>query len=407
MSKIFTRKLPICPTPSDIYREMISFLSNDKNIVNLLSGRVQFPMQVNLNQIKRKSDLLTFNQELRHFLSAWKIDDSKNKRDNGSFDDKLLHHAKWEIFFGVSFPSFIIFESLDDFLSYIPENHQIHNLVGYINYLKSGLEQTLQHSIQPILFSSFSKEVASSLIGKSRNDVEILLQTLVIIINNKSNGSDKYLRHLDIGGIPTKYIEQNIKIIETIMRYLLPDFIDLVSWLDLNEKPQCWILSAIPDLSIDYCRIDVKTLEGLSIHYPVLIIENEEPIYTLGKLNLPLFIFGGKGKNLDWISSIKTNGHPIYYWGDIDADGLLMLSLAKEKNVNIQPFLMDLSTFETLGQHTVDDTTTLFNTPSNLDPNEVELFNTVRVQGLRLEQEKIPISFVLNHLKDIFESNHH
>lgn len=407
MSKIFTRKLPFCPTPSDIYQEMMSFLANDKNIADLLSGRIQFPMHVKLNPIKRKSDLLTFNQELRHFLSAWKTDNSNNKKDSDSFDDKLLHRAKWDVFFGVSFPSVIIFESLDDLLSYIPKSHQVHDLVKHINYLKNGLEQTLQDSIQPISFSSFSKEVASSLIGKNSNDVETLLRTLVIVINNKSNGSDKYLRHLDIGGIHTKYIERNSKIIETIMRYLLPDFIDLVSWLDLNEKPQCWILSAIPDLSIDYCRIDVKTLEGLNIHYPVLIIENEEPIYILGKLNLPLFIFGGKGKNLDWISSIKTNGHPIYYWGDIDADGLLMLSLAKEKNVNIQPFLMDLSTFETLGQHTVDDTTTLFNTPSNLDLNEVELFNTVRVQGLRLEQEKIPISFVLTHLKDIFESNPH
>ena len=263
MSKIFTRKLPFCPTPSDIYQEMMSFLANDKNIVDLLSERIQFPMRVKLNPIKRKSDLLTFNQELRHFLSAWKIDDSNNKKDNMSdaFNDKLLNRAKWETFFGVSLPSFIIFESLNDFLSYISENHQVHDLVKHIHYLKNGLEQTFQDSIQPISFSSFSKEVASSLIGKNSNDVETLLRTLVIVINNKSNGSDKYLRHLDIGGIHTKYIEQNSKIIETIMRYLLPDFIDLVNWLDLNEKPQCWILSAIPDLPIDYCRIDVKTLE--------------------------------------------------------------------------------------------------------------------------------------------------
>lgn len=403
MSKIFTRKLPFCPTPSDIYQEMMSFLANDKNIVDLLSERIQFPMRVKLNPIKRKSDLLTFNQELRHFLSAWKIDDSNNKKDNMSdaFNDKLLNRAKWETFFGVSLPSFIIFESLNDFLSYISENHQVHDLVKHIHYLKNGLEQTFQDSIQPISFSSFSKEVASSLIGKNSNDVETLLRTLVIVINNKSNGSDKYIRHLDIGGIYTKYIEQNIKIIETIMRYLLPDFVDLVKWLDLNEKPQCWILSAIPDLPIDYCRIDVKTLENLNVHYPVLIVENEEPIYTLGKLNLPLFILGGKGKNLDWISSIKTNGQPIYYWGDIDADGLLMLSLAKEKNADIQPFLMDLSTFETLRQHTVDDTTTLLNTPNYLEPNEVELFHTVLAQGLRLEQEKIPLPFVLDHLKYI------
>lgn len=404
MSKIFTRKLPFCPTPSDIYQEIMSFLANDKNIVDLLSERIQFPMHVKLNPIKRKSDLLTFNQELRHFLSAWKTDNSDNKKGNGLSDalnDKLLNRAKWETFFGVSLPSFIILESLDDFLSFIPENHQVHDLVKHIHYLKNGLEQTFQDSIQPISFSSFSKEVAGSLIGKNSNDVEILLRTLVIIINNKSNGSDKYLRHLNIGGIHTKYIEQNSKIIETIMRYLLPDFIDLVNWLDLNEKPQCWILSAIPDLPIDYCRIDVKTLEGLNIYHPVLIIENEEPIYTLGKLNLPLFILGGKGKNLDWISSIKANGQPIYYWGDIDADGLLMLSLAKEKNANIQPFLMDLSTFETLRQHTVDDTTTLLNTPNHLDSNEMELFHTVLTQGLRLEQEKIPLSFVLDHLKYI------
>ena len=103
MSKIFTRKLPICPTPSDIYQEMMSFLANDKNIVDLLSERIQFPMRVKLNPIKRKSDLLTFNQELRHFLSAWKIDDSNNKKDNMSdaFNDKLLNRAKWETFFGV------------------------------------------------------------------------------------------------------------------------------------------------------------------------------------------------------------------------------------------------------------------------------------------------------------------
>lgn len=182
------------------------------------------------------------------------------------------------------------------------------------------------------------------------------------------------------------------------MRRLYPDYSTLSEWLSFEEKPDCWVLVSnnwLPQLN--YYRIDGQTLSKLTINEPILIVENEQTILALSKLNLPFFVCGGTGKNLDWLGDWNN----VYYWGDIDSDGLMMLSLAREKIPSIKSVMMDSMTINTFRSQIVQDTTKLINLPSNLNDDEIALFQEVNRLKERLEQEKISEEYILRMLSKL------
>lgn len=359
-------------TPAEIKKSVERYLQKDKNIIELLTGGIIFPLVINLLPLKKKSDFLEYHQEINDLVKSW-------------IDSDCLYQD----YFGVKLPYQFTFGSLDHFLSFINRAHPVFNVIKQMKLINA----ILFNKTSP-MFDENDKELLRYLINGV--DIDTLLKLIPKL--KAGVGENKYIRQLDIGDIDTKFIERNIGVIDLIMRRLYPDYSTLSEWLSFEEKPDCWVLVSnnwIPQLN--YYRIDGQTLSKLTINEPILIVENEQTILTLSKLNLPFFICGGTGKNLDWLGDWDN----VYYWGDIDSDGLMMLSLAREKIPSIKSIMMDNMTINTFRSQIVQDTTKLINLPSNLNDDENSLFREVNRLKERLEQEKISEEYILRMLSKL------
>lgn len=359
-------------TPAEIKKSVERYLQKDKNIIELLTGGIIFPLVINLRPLKKKSDFLEYHQEINDFVKSW-------------IDDDCLYQD----YFGVKLPYQFTFNSLDHFLSFINRPHPVLNVIKQMKLINAIL-----FNKTPSMFDENDKELLRYLINGV--DVDTLLKLIPKL--KAGVGENKFIRQLDIGDIDTKFIEKNIGVIDLIMRRLYPDYSTLSEWLSFEEKPDCWVLVSnnwLPQLN--YYRIDGQTLSKLTINEPILIVENEQTILALGKLNLPFFVCGGTGKNLDWLGDWNN----VYYWGDIDSDGLMMLSLAREKIPSIKSVMMDSMTINTFRSQIVQDTTKLINLPSNLNDDEIALFQEVNRLKERLEQEKISEEYILRMLSKL------
>ena len=217
-----------------------------------------------------------------------------------------------------------------------------------------------------------------------------------------------YIRELPVN-VNTKFIESNQSIITELLGIIIQNHINvnekefekrfnlkfrepLVRFKVLDKDISQSFFSNLDDISIP-----VSQFESLKLPLKqVLIVENKTTLYTtltLPKMERTIVIFGQGNavtniQNAKWLNDIN-----VLYWGDIDVHGFEMLSRIRKHFKHTQSVLMDKTTFDKyfesdLGKPTTD-TTAL-----NLTDNERELYNLLKTNNWRLEQEKIPLGYV-------------
>jgi hypothetical protein len=222
---------------------------------------------------------------------------------------------------------------------------------------------------------------------------------------------DLYIRQLPIE-IHTKFIEENKAIIQSLLDILIHNHIQ-----DQNErvfekrfglkcKPvQIRIRIIDPDIANKYfsgltdISITEDELRTLDLDCSkIYITENEMNFLTLPTIKNAIVIFG-KGfaintlKNVNWLQSKS-----IFYWGDIDIYGFQILSQLKGYLPNTKSIMMDMSTYEQFKEMSVENK--VANPPklSNLDASEICMYEFLKENGRRLEQEKITYLYSLKFL---------
>ena len=90
-----------------------------------------------------------------------------------------------------------------------------------------------------------------------------------------------------------------------------------------------------------------------------------------------------------------------YYWGDIDAHGFQILNQFRTYFPNTIAVMMDedtLSSFTSaVGPHVSNQNL------QRLSTNELQLYNYLRQNNIRLEQEKITQAFAEERIKKLFQ----
>ena len=225
-----------------------------------------------------------------------------------------------------------------------------------------------------------------------------------------------YIRELPIP-VHTKFIENNKGILSELLNLLLPQekinsefspgkdferrfnlkYIEpLVRVRILDKELAETYFAGLDDLSIP-----VSQLNNLKISFTrVFVIENKTTFAGLMNfLTLPhvkgsIALFGagfsvGNLKSAEWLKESQ-----VYYWGDIDAHGLQILSRIRSYFPCMKALMMD---FETLNQHKElwgkGSPTNATQLPYLSKP-EMDLFEFVKQNNLLLEQEKIPQQYV-------------
>ncbi len=222
-------------------------------------------------------------------------------------------------------------------------------------------------------------------------------------------GKGQYLRALPVTQVDTKFIENHLTLIESVLSVIkTADISPLMDWLDCKSNPKGWLwirplcqntqkkLASLPLLQMDTQSLIDTPLPAKHI----LVVENVQSGLGLPQLPDTLAVFGG-GKNVSWLSANWLNQKTVGYFGDIDAEGLAILADARANHSTISPLMMNQATLDAYQDHMVITTAYNKTPPVNLTDDEKNLFNLLET-GLkgknRLEQERLPPDYINKHL---------
>ena len=224
-----------------------------------------------------------------------------------------------------------------------------------------------------------------------------------------------YLRELDIPYVDTKFIENNKKLTVDIFAALheevgVHSFVDLCAlmhWQEQAPTPNIYLRSLDPQKTIGGLRelmVTAEQLGRLNIFFDkVFFTENKLNGFVFPEVEDGLIIFGagngvlGGEACIPWLTKHKH----LWYWGDIDRDGLRILSRVRAKYPQLRSFLMSRELAVKYSHFMTADKGITGEMPANLTIQEQACWHYLTNQPIdanRLEQEKIPLSEVRTFL---------
>ncbi len=305
------------------------------------------------------------------------------------------------------FPHRITFETQQDFLRYISKSREFERFSIAIGKIRERYPQLLSwirsHRIK---FIDVSEQVDG------------LLDVIDYFREHPQPGL--FARELPLT-VDTKFIKQHEGILREWFDLLLPADAILADehhferryGLRYYEEPLL-IRFLDPGVQKQFgspwseCSVALSTLSQMQVEVQrVLIVENKVNLLTLPALKHTVAL-GGLGNGvvdlrlLSWLQNAS-----IWYWGDIDIDGLLILSRLRKLFPHTVSLMMDKQTIEQLpvslrqtSERPVEKI------PAGLTDSEATAFEICSDQNLRIEQEQIPQSYVIEAFGKAFGRTH-
>jgi hypothetical protein len=227
------------------------------------------------------------------------------------------------------------------------------------------------------------------------------------------------LRELPIE-VSSKFIENNKKILESILDFLAWEMEISYIWNSLEEKfwiknkplfirfrfldhtlKQDYFDSKIDDISL---RIDDFTWFHFDMVKNIYIVENEINYLTFPNIKDSIIIWWSWFQilHLKDISFFHTKN--IFYFWDIDSHGFKILALFRFYYPHTKSICMDRKTFDSFESFVVSWKALWENEceklKNSLCTEEKELFEYVNKNFLRLEQENITHSYITKYESD-------
>jgi hypothetical protein len=300
------------------------------------------------------------------------------------------------------FPERIVFETQGDFLRYLGKEQEFAAFAAAVGRIRSRYPEleSWVRSNRVLLM-----DVCGQLDG--------LLYIVEYLRSHPRPGI--FAREIP-GPLDTKFIERNRRVLrewldlilspQTIradeehferrfgLRYAEPHV--MLRFLDPDVQSACscpWPELSLPLHTMGRMAIDVKQ---------VLVVENKVSLLTLPALANTIAVGGlGNGvtdlRYLPWLASCA-----LWYWGDIDAEGLTILSRLRTVFPQTRSLLMDTETLACWrDQVAVPGTGHFSNIPPGLMDAEQLAFRECVDENLRVEQERLPQTFVNKTLQDV------
>ena len=212
-----------------------------------------------------------------------------------------------------------------------------------------------------------------------------------------------FIRELPIEGVDTKWLENNRAVTARILSILLNESIgaeDLALRWGLKTPPILVRVrhaqSMVEGLPPEACvALPLSLLESCKAP-AICVIENLQTGLAL-EVDDDIPVICGMGNAVHVLREVKAlQNMPIFYMGDLDQHGLRILAMFRSCIDNVTAVLTDCETLARYRHLAVTDPTEpIAIPPEGLTSDETELFEALQKDGLRLEQERIPMS-VLN-----------
>lgn len=175
------------------------------------------------------------------------------------------------------------------------------------------------------------------------------------------------------------------------LRYARPHF--LVRILDGDLQSEL-------GLPFDELSLPAESISKLPVtRARIVIVENKVNLLTLPALERTIAL-GGLGNGVTQLGDIGwLRDNPVYYWGDLDAEGFVILNHLRQLLAHVRSVLMTRAIFDAF-QHLA--------TPGNgseprdlthLNAEERACYEHVCRANLRMEQEHLPIDVLTRELR--------
>jgi hypothetical protein len=224
---------------------------------------------------------------------------------------------------------------------------------------------------------------------------------------------DLYVRQLPID-IPTKFIWDNKVIIQSLLEFLIPECINKdetkfelrfnlkysehlirIRFLDTALSP----LENATDISLTVSEFNSFRSNCENI----FVAENLMNFLTLPYLTKTIAIWSGGGFNVSYLKDIGwLNSKQFYYWGDIDAHGFQILNQFRTYFPSTVAVMMDEVTL--LSFKSADGQPANNQNLPRLTTDELKLYNHLRQNNVRLEQEKITQAFAEEKIRGLIQN---
>ena len=246
------------------------------------------------------------------------------------------------------------------------------------------------------------------------SDLALLAQLIPQLQANMGQGF--YLRALPLQQVDTKFLETHLRLIEAICDVLHHADVynsgGLLSWLNCLDHPKGWLMvkplctevqQSLGGLPLFQLSTDVLTQFELPAQH-IFVVENIQSGLALPRVANAIVVCGG-GKNIAWLKAQWLKHKQVYYWGDLDSEGLKILSNVRQIIPHVNALMMDERTVLAFEKQMVDEPDSVFMQPACLTQAELQLFYKLRNREFynrRLEQERISSDWIVNCLNGLF-----
>ena len=393
------------------------YWKNTKNLKSLLSGNTEFPLEISLKPPTGNAALNNISH-FQEFVASWKSFGEKtgyeSKEVNVRWNTRTFRSLSEQ-----KVPTHLTIPDIGSLARLLghAEEQQLRDWQSRIAYIFDSLSSELDKCTDRSSGSTCERELFLALIayletlsGFSDSDLELLVKLIPQL--HKGMGRGCYLRALPVIFVDTKFIEKNLRFIEAVTAPIIDGSakeMGLLNWLDCRDKPKDWLLvkplckKTTHSLGgLPLLRMSSETLLGFELPAKnILVIENEQSCLSLDNIPNTIAVSGG-GKNVSWMRAGWLADKRVGYWGDIDSEGLGILSDVRSKLSTITPLMMDSETVKAYGDRMVDEPEPVVREPIALTKAELVLFRKLRngdYVNTRLEQERLPMDYIFRNLK--------
>lgn len=370
-----------------------------------------FPLEIRSDKGKTSDNLLAREKD---FLPL--IQNSKEKKGKGYslvFEQKRTRNNGTQ-----SQLSKILFETEEDFLFFIEKNAETKRLTQALTVLFKNYCSSSNNSDLLVRWAYANLSYLTDFYDEKDFWENICLCVKWLLENPLSN---LYIREIPLG-VHTKFIENNKALILSLLTCLKDDgpeevkVSDFEKYCGLKEKPSFIRLRSldksialkVADLSISEASLPLEDFEHfgslclLKNVQKIFIIENEMVYLTFPSVKNSLCIWGHgfsvtSLKNCSWLKN-----HEVFYFGDLDEHGFLILSDFRKYFPDTKFFCMDKKTLDTFDSFRAEGKILPGESiPENLTEEEKAVFAELRADKgrNRLEQERIALGYLKERLK--------
>ena len=315
------------------------------------------------------------------------------------------YSVRWEMrrsrrFGEQQFPAEIFFENAEDLLRHIGKFTEFRLLVQRVELIRRQ---------QPLLESWIRDHWKQVLL------VEKVVPDLLLVVSYlcEHPRPNCFPRELPLP-ISTKLIEQHEKILgEWLDRLLAPEYISsefthrqFSRRYGFRESEPHYVMRLLDDSLMEELRFPSREISlplaamcGLEIrNVEVVIVENKVNLLTYPATKRALAI-GGLGHGVEvlmklpWLSTSR-----VLYWGDIDVEGFAILSRLRDRCPQAESLFMDDVCLNRWADLVISGNGQDVLLPNHLTAGERGAWELCRANNWRLEQERIPQSYVVEQL---------